>query len=193
MDKSVFVGFILLTFLFVGCVSSPPKNEDMVLFSPEGGGFSIMLPGTPVYKAQTYNSALGPVVSNEYVLDSGSRAYMIGYADYPDAMRGADPQVVLGGSRDGAVANVHGTLMFESPMSLNGYPGKDLIISIKSGGIRSRIYYAHNRLYTVMVSGPMYEMNSTLTNQVLDSFNFTAPSPEEVASSAAQGTDVQAY
>ena len=157
---------VLGVLLFFGCVSAPPKSEDLLLFSPEGSGFSILLPGTPEYKTEAYTNGSAEFVSHIYTFDEGYASYLVSYMDYPDAVLEADPQVVLNGYRDGAVANVKGKLFSEKVITLNGYPGKEFTIVIGTQYMYTKVYLVNKRLYSVMAMGQGYR-------QVVDSFNLT--------------------
>lgn len=161
--------FIVMAFiLFAGCTTQPQSssNEALQLFSPDGGGFSIALRGTPTYETQTFDTTLGQVVSNVYTLErSKTEVYLVSYTDYPDEVLKADPQTVLDGVRDGAVSNVHGKLFSENRITLNGYPGREFTVVIGTQYIHARAYLVGKRLYTVMASAPGYSYS-----EVLESF-----------------------
>ena len=170
MKRIIFLSVILVFVLFAGCTTTQRADDkridEMQSFSPEGSGFSISLPGTPNFETQTFDTNFGMVVSKVYILDKGNMVYQVSYTDYPDEVKNADPQVVLAGVRDGAVANVHGKLVSETSTTLNGYPGKEFTTVIGTQEIYTKTYLVNNRLYIVMAAGPGYW-------QVLDSFNLT--------------------
>jgi hypothetical protein len=168
--KAVFWGLVLLTVLFVGCTSKPAELQQ---FNSTEGGFSILLPGTPKYAVETVDSAAGPLVVNTYMVDGFDKAYGVMYTDYPDAVLETDPQKVLDGARDGAVTNVKGKLLSEAAMTLNGYPGREMNISAGQLGVRSRVYLVNKRIYSVIVTGPVNQMNLSVFDEVLNSFNLT--------------------
>jgi hypothetical protein len=92
------IGFAVLAgvFLVSGCGSKEFKE-----FKSAGGGFKVLMPGTP--KEQTQNTPGG--VLKMLILEERNGAYMAGYADTPIPPNEpeAKTQVRLDGARDGAV------------------------------------------------------------------------------------------
>jgi hypothetical protein len=172
MDKINFLVLGLALFLCVCCTNE--KTAELKAFSPDGGGFSIMLPGTPELQTQTVNTAAGPIVVKMYIVNDNGMAYIVSYNDYPqEAMDQTTPEQVLDGARDGAVANVYGKLLSETILSLDGYPGRQINVGVGDNGIKARIYLVNNRLYNVMVSGPGQKLTTKTVGDVLESFKLT--------------------
>jgi hypothetical protein len=79
----------------------------------------------------------------------------------------------LDGGREGAVAKVNGKLLSETPLTLEGYPGREMTISAGQLGVRSRMYLVDNRAYSIIITGPVGELNLPRVDEVLNSFKLT--------------------
>ncbi|GEM_PF-1827863 len=102
-------------------------------FTSDDGGFSVWMPGTPKANSQTVQTLAGPLVLHTYLYEGTTSAYYAGYADYPaSVIANADVQRLLDGARDGAVANVGGTLLSEKDVTMAGFPAREITIKAKS-------------------------------------------------------------
>ncbi len=111
---------LVLAILLIGCQRSTWEE-----FSSSEGAFSILMPGAPTEHTNTVNTAVGPIDAYFFLLEQKDIAYMVGYSDYPDTVvQKTNPDAILEGARNGAVANVQGKLLKELIISLNGYPGE---------------------------------------------------------------------
>lgn len=161
---------LALAILLIGCQRSTWEE-----FSSSEGAFSILMPGTPTEQTKTVNTAVGPIDAYFFLLERKDIAYMVGYSDYPDTVvQKTNPDAILEGARNGAVANVQGKLLNELIISLNGYPGRELKIEPAGGKgtIKAKIFIVGNRLYQVMVVTPKEKAFSKNVRRFLDSFKF---------------------
>jgi hypothetical protein len=170
ISKAIAVFVVLALILLCGCVSKPVELQP---FSSADGRFSILMPGAPKYESTNVDTAAGTLVMHSYMVEDAGMAYGVIYSDYPDFMKDADPQAVLDGGRDGAVAKIKGTLISETPLTLGGYPGRDITVSAGTLGFRSRIYLVNTRIYSVIVTGPTDKLKLPRVDEVLDSFKLT--------------------
>jgi len=103
----------------------------------------------------------------------------VGYSDYPEEMvKESDPEKILDGSRDGAVRNANGKLVLENKISLDGNPGRELVIDAKGKGgqdatMKARVFLVKNRLYQVMVVAPKGQVSGAEIDDFLKSFKLT--------------------
>jgi len=162
--KTKLLALALLAVFLVGC-HQPGWKE----FRSSEGAFSILLPGTPTEQIST----AGPIDFHFFVLEQKDITYMVGYSDYPDTLvQERTPDVMLDGTRDGAVANVQGELLSELIISLNEYPGRELKIESHGGKVttKTRIFMVGHRLYQVMVATRKEKAFSENVKRFLDSF-----------------------
>jgi hypothetical protein len=109
-----------------------------------------------------------------YMKEDAGMAYGAIYSDYPEYMKDADPEAMLDGGRDGAVAKLKGTLVAESPVTLGDYPGRDMTVSAGQLSFRSRMYIVGTRSYSVIITGPTNRIDDPVVEEVLDSFRLTS-------------------
>jgi hypothetical protein len=98
-------------------------------YRPAGGGFSLEMPGGWNTEVMNIDTAIGRVKGYTATVEVGAVGYMSMYIPYPpDAVRGRPVETMLDGARDGAVANVHGTLRSEEHVTIDNHPGRQIII-----------------------------------------------------------------
>lgn len=61
-----------------------PASDGWSTFTPDGGKFSIEMPGTPKYSTQDVPTEIGNILMHMYTIEkSNTEALMVAYADYP--------------------------------------------------------------------------------------------------------------
>jgi hypothetical protein len=132
--------------------------DEWKTLTSEKGAFTISMPGTPTESQQTYDTDAGPVTATLYMLelDGGNVAYLAGFNDFDKKqVAGKDPQDMLDGARDGAVANVQGTLVKETKITLDGNPGREILVQAPGDMlVYARVYLVKNRLLQALVVMP---------------------------------------
>jgi hypothetical protein len=152
-----------------------PSRSAWEEFTSEKGRFSILMPGKPKSQIIPVSTQIGTINVHALKANTGGFTYMVGYADYPEAIvQSAMPGAMLSGARDGAVANVQGKLIDERAVSLRIYPGRELKIEATEGSrmvmIQARIYLVNTRFYQVMVIGAKDRFSESNADAYLDSF-----------------------
>jgi hypothetical protein len=134
-------------------------------FKSPDNSFTVMLPKDVKEEKQAVNTQLGPIEFVSYNAKAKHQEFSIAYSDYPDSfVTATDPQILLDGSRDGALANIQGRLLSETIIDMNGHPGRELRIEGPQKLIlKSRLYLVGNRLYQVMaVSKPDHSFDKKI-------------------------------
>ena len=138
------------------------------------GSFSVQMPGTPEEQKQAlYNDLFGNFTAYIYAVDYDSTTYMVVFTQYPESISAiSTPFELLDNARDGAVANVQGTLVDEKVIRLGDYPGKEITIRLPAAGMLAdvRMYVVDTRLYQVMVTSPEANFSQKAADTFLDSF-----------------------
>ena len=174
MKRQLSVWVLIAAIFLTACQSGSVTGE---VFTSEAGEFSIATPAPLEETQQSVETPAGPVEIYTFTAEAEETAYVVAYSDYPTAMvNEVDPQELLDSSRDGAVANLGGTLENEEVIDLNGNPGRSLVISTsanqaQSATINSRIYLVDNRLYQILVVTPAGADATESSAAFLDSFN----------------------
>ena len=149
------VGFIVV-FAVIHYFRGRDKLAEFEQFRCPEGRFSVLLPGEPEKQIQPVNTAAGMINLVMYTAGSKKSGFAVAYAEYPqDLIAKSNPTEMLDGARDGAVANVNGRLLRESPLDFHGHPGREVDIEVtkngQTGTVRVRLILVHNCLYQLMV------------------------------------------
>ncbi len=171
--------FLLLACCLAACSGSPPPKE----FKSAAGRFSVMTPAPLQEEAKTLDTEAGKVELHIFAGQLDDIAYVIGYSDYsPETGPPGYAEKMLDGARNGAVGNTHGKLVSEAPISLSGYPGRELVIEAWAEDrppavIKGRLYMAKNRLYQVTVVTPRGKAGDKVVDDFLQSFKLLGEQP----------------
>ena len=169
---------------------TPSVKADVILegnlaekFSPPGAGFSVLLPGKPETEVQDLDSEIGKLTNHMYLLEAPGVSYAVMYAEFPAPI--TDPEVARGmfdNARTLAVAAVRGDVKSESEITLNGYPGRELLVSMPGGlGLLcARMYMVKQFFYqAITLSAPeknaeTLKLREAEVKKFFDSFTLVA-------------------
>jgi len=132
-------------------------GPDWKPFMPPGGGFSARLPGAVEETQERLSSPAGAIVMHLAQARWKGAQYMVVYADYPQSFlesRTADE--ILNHARDGALQNSKGRALRETPITLAGNSGRDLVVEVKTEKVlmKSRVFLVGHRLVELIVALP---------------------------------------
>jgi hypothetical protein len=153
--------------------------QEWTKFSSPGGGFSIVMPGNPTegtFNLQTGNTK---VTAHAFTVLSPSIDLMCGYYDFPSIPQ--DPTKVFDETRNGSISNIHGTLINEENVTLDGYPGR----RFRSTGIGKvfvdeEMYLVGRRFYLITITTTTKMPNKAIKT-IFDSFHLTVQKPTNTA------------
>jgi hypothetical protein len=157
-----------------------PEPEDWKRVAPPGGGFSVLMPGTPVERKQTADTPIGPITINGFTLTRGGDEFTVTLTDYPAAILKSRPETILEGVRIGVEADLQAKLLDERLTSLDGYPGRQYRLEVPEsrfpgGGIyKVRAYLVKQRLYQVVALTPNAPVSSMDAEKFFQSFRLSA-------------------
>jgi hypothetical protein len=143
-------------------------------YSPPDRTFSMDFPGTPrtMTKEVPIEGGAGTIAANMVILDSASSAvYMCTYSEHENIGK-KSPDRALESARDGSLKQVHGTVIEQKRITVEGYPALELRANV-SGNMMldSRIVVAGNRLYMLMVITPEGEPVPEKAQRMFGSFH----------------------
>jgi len=152
-------------------------------FSPPGAGFSVLLPGKPKTEVQDLDTEIGKVTNHMYLVDAPGVSYAVMYAEFPAPV--TDPEVARGmfdNARMLAVAAVRGEVKSETEITLSGYPGRELLVSMPGGLglLRARMYMVGQFFYQAITLNAPERKAETLklreaeVKRFFDSFTLVA-------------------
>jgi hypothetical protein len=173
MRKLVICTITLIMAVYLAGCSAPPTVKE---FKSASGRFTVMSPAPLQEETRNIETDAGKIELHLFTGQADDIAYVIGYSDY--AAESAPPdraQQILDGARNGAVGNTHGQLVLETPISLSGYPGRELVIEAHAedrppATIKGRLFLVKNRLYQVTVVAPRGKAGDKVIDDFLQSF-----------------------
>lgn len=177
MRNRIFRAFAILLVCLTLQQCNKPKEWETFKFDKYG--YWMDFPSEPEYMTRKVNSEIGPLDLHFYVFDntdSGGNYYASAYSEYPDSIINSNKKELLdnffSGSIQGIVKNVHGELLSETIIELNGYPGREIRASIRDGLIvmKVRMYLVQNKMYMLQVLTPAKNDFNTSINKFLNSF-----------------------
>ena len=141
------------TFLILICAPLAlgiQADSDWVKFTSPEGRFSLLVPHEPKLEVVT-DPTNAKLTHNRFSEFEQSYAFVI---EYFDNVITGDPEKYLDQARDGIMSAINGTLVRENKISLDGYPGRELELSLtaKSGTVvsgRTRIYAGGSNFYSM--------------------------------------------
>jgi hypothetical protein len=104
-----------------------------------------------------------------YLATLGSAALFVGVCDYGSSIASREPQSVLKGAKEGAIANVKGHITTERQITLGIYPGVEFEAESDSMYFKARIYLVGTTLYQSLTASPLNDRYAD-TARFLDSF-----------------------
>jgi len=142
---------------------------------PDGGGYVVEMPGEPKVTWQNVPTKIGDIKTYIAVVD-GAIAFVTMYSRYPEQFLGAQStDTLFEGARNGAVANVKGTLRSEKNVTISNFPGRELMIDAPSGRLMMmRFFLRGNALIQALVGGPAGIESNADARRFLDSLRSTA-------------------
>ena len=152
-------------------------------FSPPGAGFSVLLPGKPKTEVQDLDTEIGKVTNHMYLVDAPGVSYAVMYAEFPAPV--TDPEVARGmfdNARMLAVAALRGVVKSETEITLSGYLGRELLVSMPGGLglLRARMYMVDQFFYqAITLSAPerkaeTLKLREAEVKRFFDSFTLVA-------------------
>jgi hypothetical protein len=160
---------IILGLLFA---SAAIAQNNWIKFTPEGGGFEVMLPSPPKEQIETKKNFTSHTFSS--LLDRN--VFLVSYSDYNTPV--TDPQKHLEANRDDFNKNLYAKPLTSRNITLDGQPGVEFTSEIPAANIRSRIYLVENRLYQLVNMTFKDSVDEKSGDLFLDSFHFVKkPNP----------------
>lgn len=160
--------------------AEPPKG-DWLAFESDEGRYAVEFPRAPKRTSMPVPTAVGEVEAISHEVEMDDAYYAVAIIDYPaDFVAEADPQQMLDGARDGAVANIGGELISERQLTLAGAPSRRLQIRATVEGHQIQLDAIHcvigERLFQAVVT---YAPGTSVDSErFLNSFAPRAAAPD---------------
>jgi hypothetical protein len=140
-------------------------------YKPEGGRFSVEMPGIPTTTTVQVRIPGGNTVPmSEATAVAGRVAYIASYVDYPASVtKGAAADSILTQVRNGSAAG--NSVRDEKQVQLGRVEGREYAVVQGNGNVAiTRIYWARGRLFQLVVDGRAGTEKLPETRKFLESF-----------------------
>ena len=145
-------------------------QSDWIVFSPKNGGFSVKLPSKPTERSLSQNTEPGQTSSPPlYQLASEGLTYVITYRDDP-FYKDAQTSEFLETVAEAGITRAGGKVTSNEPISLDGYPGREVKGEMAGFFYQSRVYLIKQRLYVLIVWLPAAQTGSENAAKFFKSF-----------------------
>jgi hypothetical protein len=184
---------LIASFLLVSVPAFSGEPAKTAAAAPAAGkytspdlGFEVTFFKAPKVEKGSQQTEAGPVATTTLSIEDGEAYYAAVVAEYPPALTAkAVPSKMLEGARDGAVANIGGTLgddfvvFVDAPKGVTGkFPGRAFTAKTPQNMLlQCRIFLVKNRLFQLLSVVPG-TVPSEKFKSFADSFKVTAvPAP----------------
>jgi hypothetical protein len=167
--------FLILLGVCASTESVASAAEELVKFTSEAGGFSVLLPGEPKHQVTEVGAAKEK--QHQFMAGSAEGVYIVSYQDNPN-LEGSvakDLAAALVVGRDRMIEVFRGKMLESKVMPLaKKRPGLDFRVTIPQaqGEARCRFYMVGTRPYQIIAIGKPEFANAAQAKQVIDSFKF---------------------
>lgn len=136
-------------------------------FESTEGRFSVAFPGKPGLKTEVVETSIGKLVNRIHGLEIGVALFAVSYTDFPPPLPTSDKEFINRLFEAGQAQVLAGTgdkLISETPLTLDGHPGRYYLSSSDTSLQHSQSYLVGNRLYQLNVISDDYR-NSPAEDQ----------------------------
>jgi hypothetical protein len=147
-------------------------------FSPENGGFSVLMPVGPISSTLTNDTAAGPVVVTQFMAEpSPVVAFGVAHNRFPANMNISNRRGMFEAMSKG-VAGTEGRLLSEAKIELHGREGREWKFEEESSLTTIRAYLVGRDLYQAICVVPKGQPCLRHTQRFLDSFELSGVSEQ---------------
>ena len=139
-------GILLLFALMVNDAGAEWKE-----YAISQGAFAISMPTPPVIEKHAVETETGRLDTHIVMAKTGSSvAYAVVYCEYPqDALFCIAPEKYLNTASGQMARKMKGTLLSESPIHLDGFPGREIRMSLPNGILHLKLYAVGQHSYQI--------------------------------------------
>ncbi|MGA2887520.1 MAG: hypothetical protein ABSE51_05660 [Terracidiphilus sp.] len=145
------------------------QSPEWKTYSYAADGFSASFPSSPTVSKKDVPTDAGSFEFRSYVVEVAPVAMSIGVCDFGAAVASKDPDTVLEGAKDGALANSNSHLVSENKIILGANHGVAFEAESDTAHLSFRTYLVGTTLYQALVVFPLGRPYAD-TARFLDSF-----------------------
>lgn len=161
------LSFALMSLLLTVTLSASPEWTE---FSSPEGRFSILMPGKPKAGIAVQHVANLTVTAHTFTAVSPSIDLMCGYYEVPSPQQDVDK--IFNGTRDESIKGVHGTLLTEEKLALDGYPGRRFRSTSNTNiFVDEEMFLVKRRFYLITITTPNKDRDKDI-DKIFASFHF---------------------
>ncbi len=160
-----YVIIILLTASFLSA-------QDWITVEPDGGGFSVEMPGQPQKMKKEIPSEAGNITLHFFIYEEKEGGYIVTYNDYPESVvQTLDLDSLYNNAARTALKSAKGTLMSKDTIRYQGFRGVELKYTVPGNVVvRSRYFLVNNRLFQIMLLGSEENVYNSFGEWFFNSF-----------------------
>lgn len=137
-------------------------------YSYENDGIAFAAPITPVLRADTTQTDIGPEEIHKYSIDVDDNvAFMVSVTDFKRS--DLDARDAVRRAKEGSIKAVSGTLVSERDVTLGDNSGVQFEVEASSFHTRARYFFVKGKLIGLMSMSPMGKSFSSDTNRFFES------------------------
>jgi hypothetical protein len=140
---------IVLFLLFALMVN--PVHAEWKEYTISTGAFAISMPTSPVIESHAVDTGSGPIDTQIVLAKTDpSVAYAMVYCEYPqDALFCIAPEKYLNTASHRMVEKMNGDVISESHILLDGFPGREIKMTVSNGILHLKLYAVGKRSYQI--------------------------------------------
>ena len=142
-----------LVLVLTALVGAAARPSEWPVFAPDGGRFSVELPGTPAIERDSTWTPVGSVRMTKYWLRVGDALLAVELHEIPPvAASFISDDMILDQARDSLLRDVDGTLLESRALEFQGAPARDFVYRLPGRtqlGERVLAVLVERRLYLV--------------------------------------------
>ena len=136
------------------------------------GRFIVSMPGVARSSVVPLPTSAGSLKQFQFLVDQGSRAFMVTYLDYPEAtVKELGPDKILNNMLEG-IKKDGGSILQEAELEITGTVGHEVFYRKNMFYIHSRLMLVGNRLYQLTLAQGKDQPDPD-ARRFFDSFRFT--------------------
>lgn len=145
MRTLIAAGFLMVGAGFV------TAQDDEEKYTDKAGKYSVIFPaGAKVMKMTQDQGGLKMYTA---AAESKGNAFVVMYADFPDAVKDVDPKIIFDGAQKGAAGDGKVVNSKDLTHGTKKYPAREIVVDKGGMKLRARIILANTRMYIAIVGG----------------------------------------
>ncbi len=159
---------VVLVCLALVCQTSLGQvTKEWIRFSPQNGGFVVMMPDKPKEDVDVKEN----FTTHLFTVSVGQAVYLVGFGEY--ATRVPDAQKELEANRDNFNKGLKATLLTSNPYNIDGRLGLEFTSETANANLKSRVFIVGNRVIQLATLVSKNSNEQRNVDKFLDSFAFT--------------------